>query len=188
MRTETFSATLRQLPLEKTRRIGQIRDHQSKLQSIIGLKLLGHGFVMLGLRKFHLKKLAFSHNKPELYNGWHFSISHSHNCICCVISKNSPVGIDVEKIRELPINLAKKYQLQQPNISAIVAWTRKEAVLKVHSEDKLGELKEINLIDNLAHFKNRQYHINSFTLEKKYSISIARNQPNTKIKIKRVYF
>lgn len=188
MRTETFSSTLRQLPISKARRIGQIRNQQSQLQSILGLKLLAAGFKELGLRKFHLKKLTFPHNKPTLHNLKPFSISHSHNCIACAISNNAMVGIDVEKTRPLSASIIKKYQLQQPTISAITAWTQKEAVLKVYPEDTLAELKEIQLTNNTANFKQRHYFINSFKLEKIFALSIASTQPNTKIKIKRVYF
>lgn len=188
MRTEAFNRTLRHLPVEKARRIRQIRDRQSQIQSIIGLKLLADGFKQLGLRKFHLRKLTFTYNKPALYNAIPFSISHSHDCIVCVISNNAMVGIDIEKIRPLSTSIIKKYQLKQPAISAITAWTQKEAVLKVYPEDTLTQLKEIQLQDNAAHFKQRRYYLNSFNLEKKFTMSIARTQPNTKIKIKRVYF
>ena len=188
MRSETFLSTLEQLPIAKKRRIRKIRDNQAQLQSIIGLKLLKLGFESLGLRKFHLRKLSFPANKPVLYNASYFSISHSENCICCVISKTSAIGIDVEKIRFLSAKIINRYHLKQEKISPVTAWTRKEAVLKVYPEDSLSELKEIQLKDNAAAFKDRHYFINSFTLEKNFTMSIARLQPNTKIKIKRVYF
>lgn len=200
MNSGAFLSTLQQLPVEKSRRIRQIRDRQAQLQSIIGLKLLKLGFSELSLRKFHLKKLHFSDLKPAIrnthlnpsvcsgYSFGHFSISHSHNCVCCVIGNNKSVGIDVEKVRPLASNLIKKYQLAQNNVSAITTWTQKEAIFKVFGEDKLPELKQIKIKHGSAVFKNRQYYINSFKLDDIYTMSIASLQPNTKIKIKRVYF
>lgn len=207
MKSGAFLSTLQQLPVAKRRRIRQIRDRQAQLQSIIGLKLVKLGFNQLRLRNFHLQKLHFSEHKPTIQQTHartgassaigHFSISHSQSCICCAISKNKMVGIDVEKIRALSLNLINKYQLHQNNIgnntAPITRWTQKEAIFKVIGESKLHELKDITINqDKLnqasALFKNRQYHINSFTLDKKYTMSIASLQPNTKIKIKRVYF
>jgi len=206
MKSGAFHATLQQLPVEKRRRIRQIRDRQAQLQSIIGLKLVKLGFNQLRLRKFHLQKLYFSQHKPAIRNTnassgtnsdiGHFSISHSQNCICCVISKNKPVGIDVERIRPLSPRLIDKYQLGQSNIrnpidnkiSPITSWTQKEAIFKVIGEHQLHELKHIIVKQGSTTFKDHQYHVNSFTLNNKYIMSIASLHPNTKIKIKRVYF
>jgi len=188
MRVSTFRDTLEQLPIQKRRRIRQIKDNQTQLQSIIGLKLVDIGFKTLGLRRFHLKKLSFVHNKPIQYNASHFSISHSQTCICCVISKSSAIGIDVERIRSLSEKITNKYQLKQANHSPITGWTQKEAILKVYPEDNLTELKDIKLTATGADFKDRHYYINSQNLEQKFAMSIASTQPNSKIKIKRVYF
>lgn len=188
MRTATFLATLKQLPIEKARRIRKIRNKQSQMQSVAGLKLLTEGFNILGLRRFHLKKLTFGCDKPELHNGCFFSISHSQECICCALSNNTAIGIDVEKTRPLTASIISKYQLKHNDILPITAWTQKEAVLKVFPGNKLSELKDIDLSGNTAFFKNRLYHLKSFDIAKKFTLSIARTQANTNIKIKRVYF
>lgn len=98
------------------------------------------------------------------------------------------VGIDIEKIRPLAANLIKKYQLDQKPLYPISAWTQKEAVFKVIGEDNLNAIKQIQLHTNGATFKGRQYFINSLKLTNQYTMSIASLQPNTKIKVKRVYF
>ena len=195
MKSEAFLATLRQLPIEKRRRIRQIRDHRAQLQSIAGLKLLELGFKQLKIRNFQLQKLQFSMTKMTKPSArcakprfTHFSISHSDNCICCVISKHKRVGIDVEKDRPLTANLIAKYQLGLNKLSPIRAWTQKEAVFKVYGDKTLSSLKQIQLDGKQAKFNNQRYYVNSFKLYKNHQMSVASLQPNTKIKIKRVYF
>ena len=188
MRIEAFRSTLQQIPIEKARRIRRIRDPQSQLQSLIGLKLVEDGLKQLGLRGFHLKKLNYRQNKPYIRNLSAFSITHSQQCIACAISPHSAIGVDVEKIRKLSSNVINKYRLHSDHISPITAWTQKEAVLKVDPANNLAEVKNIVLNKRTATFKQCRYYINSFTLENNYAVSIASKQPNSKIKIKRVYF
>ena len=198
MKSESFLATLQRLPIEKSRRIRQIRDNRARLQSIVGLKLLELGFKQLKIRNFQLQKLQFSMpkmakmTKPSVRCAKprfsHFSISHSHNCICCVISKHKRIGIDVEKDRPLATNIITKYQLGLDKLSPIRAWTQKEAVFKVYGDKTLSSLKQIQLDGKQAKFNNQRYYVNSFKLDKDYQMSVASLQPNTKIKIKRVYF
>ncbi len=188
-----FLSVLRQLPTEKTRQIRRLRNRQAQLQSIIGLALVKAGIQQSGLRGFHLRKLRFVHQKPYIHQGSHFSISHSKQCICCVVSNNQPVGIDIEKIRPLTASLVKKYCLKNNNgqnndTAPITVWTQKEAILKVHADNTLNELKQIDIYNNKAYFKNQSYRVQSFRLAQKYTMSIATTQPITKLKIKRVYF
>ncbi len=193
MNSAAFLPVLQQLPTGKSRQIRRLGDRQTQLQSIIGLALVKSGLQQLGLRKFHLKKIRFQNNKPYVRQGSYFSISHSKQCICCVVSKTHSVGIDVEKDRPLTESLIKKYHLtgnhsDKNNAGAIMVWTQKEAVLKVCANNKLSELKQVVIEQNKAHFKKHCYRLKSFSLPQKYTMSIASTQAITKLKIKRVYF
>ena len=188
MNSAVFLSALQQLPIEKKRQIRRLRNQRAQQQSIIGLLLLKSGLQQLGIRRFHLQKIRFEHQKPWLRLASHFSISHSRQCVCCVVSKNKPVAIDVEYIRSLPTNLVQKHQLKNRNTAPITVWTQKEAVLKMTATNKLNELKHIKLDKNKAHFKNQDYYIQSFSLFPQYTMSIASTRPITKPEIKRVYF
>ena len=69
----------------------------------------------------------------------HFSVSHSGNCIVFA-GHTLPVGIDVEKIKEMREKVAKRYftereqkyifDSQDKDIAFYYIWTRKEAYLK----------------------------------------------------------
>ena len=69
-----------------------------------------------------------------------FSISHSKDIVVCAIS-DAPVGIDIEKIRDVNLNVAKRlftpdeqeYVFQNDNFSKqrfFEIWTKKEAYVK----------------------------------------------------------
>jgi len=193
MNSAAFLPTLRQLPVEKMRQIRRLSARQTQLQSIIGLSLVKSGLQQLGVRNFHLKKIRFANHKPYLRHGSHFSISHSQQCICCVLSKNQSVGIDIEKIRPLAANLIKKHRLKNNNggnnnTHPITVRTQKEAILKVAADNKLNDLKKIDINNGKARFKNESYVVKSFRLAQKYTMSVASTQSITKLKIKRVYF
>ncbi len=81
--------------------------------------------------------------KPYLEgNPVYFSISHSGNRVCCVVA-DTPVGIDVEQIRNISLNCAERictknelnYLYSGKNEEEqlyrfFVIWTRKEAFFK----------------------------------------------------------
>lgn len=83
-----------------------------------------------------------SYGKPHLINDqdYHFNISHTHNMIAVAVS-DKPVGVDVEKIREFDLGIAKRFftehELNYINKSQdntyerfIEIWTKKEAYIK----------------------------------------------------------
>lgn len=81
-------------------------------------------------------------SKPLLINNqdYHFNISHTHNMIAVAIS-NNPVGVDVERIREIDTGIAKRFftKREQNYIEKsqddlyerfFEIWTKKEAYIK----------------------------------------------------------
>lgn len=92
--------------------------------------------------------LTFTHNadgKPALASGvLHFNLSHSQDHAALAIAANTPVGVDVERLRPLP-NLPDMLEMiltegEKRDLLAVPAggheraflemWTRKEAVMK----------------------------------------------------------
>lgn len=74
-------------------------------------------------------------------DGWHFNISHSGTWVACAVDTDS-VGIDVERIKPIDINIAKRffdreefdYIIRQPENMRLDAfyetWTFKESYIK----------------------------------------------------------
>ena len=83
-----------------------------------------------------------SYGKPFLENNkdYHFNISHTHNMIAAAVS-NNPVGVDVEKVREIDLGIAKRF-FTECELNYIEKyrnrtyerffeiWTKKEAYIK----------------------------------------------------------
>ncbi len=94
----------------------------------------------------------------------HFSISHSGNFVACAVN-DTPVGIDVEKIRMVDLPLIKRVCTEEEfsfvlgntendtvdkNTCArfLSVWCAKEAYLKYTGEGLKGGLKSISVADN----------------------------------------
>lgn len=84
-----------------------------------------------------------SYGKPYLINNqdYPFNLSHTNNMVAVAIS-NNPVGVDIEKIKEIEMGIAKRFFTEhelnyiekfQDKIYEI--WTKKEAYLKYIGKD-----------------------------------------------------
>ncbi|MBE6629550.1 MAG: 4'-phosphopantetheinyl transferase superfamily protein [Ruminococcaceae bacterium] len=83
-----------------------------------------------------------------------FSISHTGTLVAVAVSKNHPVGLDIEKIRPLREKFAARYFSEReqtefansddPDTTLIRLWTAKEAVGKYHGTGLSGDLREID--------------------------------------------
>lgn len=96
-----------------------------------------------------------AHGKPYLTSiPYHISLSHSFDYAAVMISKNKPVGIDIEKIEQKVERIAKKflrteelafinpkYKIQQ----LYACWCAKEAVYKCYGRKEISFLNHIFL-------------------------------------------
>ena len=104
----------------------------------------------------------------EFKNSVYFNISHTHNTCICAIS-NSPVGVDIEKIKPVSLNLAKKalthteyYKfLQHENKDEMFfnIWTKKESFCKKNNISIFTNFDNINPLyfNNIKTFKHKDY-------------------------------
>jgi 4'-phosphopantetheinyl transferase len=94
------------------------------------------------------------HGKPYLVSlPYHISLSHSFDYAAVMISKTSPVGIDIEQIKEKVERIAHKFLLpnemgfitERRKIEQLyVCWCAKEAVYKCYGQ------KEVSFADNIS--------------------------------------
>ena len=98
--------------------------------------------------------------KPEFpQQHIHFSISHTKGYAAAIISKNSPVGIDIELISDRVLNVERKFlgevELRllppvddhQRVTYATLCWSIKEAVYKCWGKGGVDFIEHINIID-----------------------------------------
>ena len=89
---------------------------------------------------------------PSIKNGPYFSISHCKSGIAVAVSKQ-PIGIDIETVRPLKVDLVKKtmnpleqeaiLSAPQPDWAFTRLWTRKEAFLKMKGTGIISDLHEV---------------------------------------------
>jgi phosphopantetheinyl transferase len=102
-------------------------------------------------------------NKPFLPNdAYHFSISHSHDMAAAIISKNLPVGIDIEFIADKAKRVSQKFihasetkwlegaYEKDAHFHTTLLWSIKETVFKWYglgNVDFKNDIQIQNLID-----------------------------------------
>ncbi|MGZ3946356.1 MAG: 4'-phosphopantetheinyl transferase family protein [Mucilaginibacter sp.] len=96
-----------------------------------------------------------THGKPYLVTiPYHISLSHSFDYAAVMISKSSPVGIDIEQIREKVDRIADKFM--RPEEMAFISesdkigqlyacWCAKEAVYKCYGQKEVSFANHISL-------------------------------------------
>ena len=86
----------------------------------------------LGVPEHELRFAKGPRGKPYLPD-WprlHFNVSHSGELFVCAISETAEIGIDIERIREVPEReeIARRYGLDASRF--FETWTQREAYLK----------------------------------------------------------
>jgi len=86
----------------------------------------------LGVPEHELRFAKQSKGKPYLPD-WprlRFNVSHSGSLFACALSEETEVGVDIERIREVPEkeDIAKRYGLDASHF--FETWTEREAYLK----------------------------------------------------------
>lgn len=134
------------LPLvseERQKKIARFRFDKDKILSLFSGLLIQSEIS----KKFAIseKEIQFSYNehgKPFLKNfpDFHFSVSHSGSCVA-FISDSSPIGIDIEKISQARIEIARRFfapneykyilKSENQNNTFYEIWTKKEAYIKM---------------------------------------------------------
>ena len=158
-------------------------DKQSRL---LGQHLLKYAINYFDLDPILLNGYSYTaDNKPYLENcPLNFSIAHSDDMSVCAVSMSGEVGIDVERVKPVDLNLMADYfdpkiwqiiiSSTDSTISFYQHWTRLEAAIKASG---LGipniEMANIFIENNCLKIHNNLYHIHTQTMEINYIISVA---------------
>lgn len=132
--------------------------------------------------------LLLKHAQTTLGEGLCYNLSHSGDYVICAAS-NFSVGCDIEKIKEAPINVAKKYFCEREveyllgspearkNDDFFRLWTIKESYVKMLKKGLSMGLNsfEVSFDEGVRIKKNNEYvdcHIKEYNLEG-YKISVC---------------
>ncbi|GAL86510.1 hypothetical protein ATO12_04855 [Sporocytophaga myxococcoides] len=119
-------------------------------------------------------------------SGIDFSISHSGEYTAVAMSKGFSIGIDIEKIKEIPICDFKPVftdneweailSSTNPLKSFYVYWTKKESTVKADGRGLSIPLNEIIVDDAISILYEKQWHLYEINLAPDYMAHIASEQ------------
>lgn len=94
---------------EKKRRVDRFRFEDDKKRTVVGEMLARRAISeWCGVPEESITFEIAEHGKPYAKNlNIEFNISHSANMVVCVVD-DKPVGVDIEKIRSIDLNTAKR--------------------------------------------------------------------------------
>ena len=133
-----FNKLYSSLPIERKNRIDKYHFENDKYLSIGSFCLLNKALQDRNISNYEL--VYGENNKPYLRNNeLYFNISHSNEYVICLVS-NEEVGCDIEKIKDVKLNVAKSHfhpneyetiiNSNNPLDTFFKFWTLKESFMK----------------------------------------------------------
>lgn len=161
---DNFDENLSYLPKSRQEHILKFADKTRQKQSLVATLLLEECLKEIGALEEYDKV------EEDEFGNWiiknsdvHFSISHSGETVL-VVAARFPIGCDIEKIKEAPMNVADKYFNQNeievikssshPDLTFYTYWTIKESYLKLIGKGLLEPIKNVEVEDGLTSIKN----------------------------------
>lgn len=144
IRDKTFQALFQTLSPERQDYVSKFRRASDYQRSVLGDAMVHRTLrEKLGQGRTNIELVRNAYGKPFLkdHEGLHFNVSHSGQWIVCAVGRE-PVGIDVEKMEAVDMDIAKRFfhktefnALINRDASARVShffdlWTLKESYIK----------------------------------------------------------
>ncbi|SNX54846.1 4'-phosphopantetheinyl transferase superfamily protein [Thermoanaerobacterium sp. RBIITD] len=159
---EDFDRLLGFVSEEKKERIRRFRKYDDAERSLIADILLRVVICKkIGLKNDELSFYKNEYGKPLLKNmeNIYFSISHSYDWVVVAVNEFS-IGIDIEKIKPINLNIAKRFftddeynfimdvDVQKRLEYFFKLWTLKESYVKLEGKGLYTSLKSFSIIIN----------------------------------------
>lgn len=136
--------------------------------------------VSLYLKKRYIGEYSINEFGKPISKSTFFNISHSHGLVVLAISEFSPVGVDIELVREVKDDLKRfvssdeEYRFIKDDSSFYEIWTSKESLVKAEGQGIRREVKSIPglPINGFKNFLKKDYYVKTFSYER-YIISIT---------------
>lgn len=118
-------------------------------------------------------RITYTENgKPQLHDGWHCSVSHTGDLCICAVSRRQ-VGLDAERERPFPEQVAEKYFSPEEKYFLRTAenkqraffqiWTKHESYVKLTGEGLRAIRRPIP----------PEIHTHTFHLMEEYTVSVS---------------
>jgi 4'-phosphopantetheinyl transferase len=158
-------------------------DRQARLFGKLLLQYALHRIAANRTSSF-LEQLEYTESgKPFIRGEGDLNISHSGDVVVLALVDNGYVGIDVEKIRPIPLD---DFSYYLPEVSKLEArdtmerlsmfyacWTRKEAVLKGIGSGLQIPLEQVKLSEDTAFIHDQVWHLEKIDCGTEYRCNVA---------------
>lgn len=175
---------LKKFPPDYQNKVLSFRKWEDAQLSLLGRLLLVYGMNDLD-KKFDDYQLEYTdYHKPFFINSdLKFNISHSGNLVVCAISKELEVGIDVEFINDINIEifqnqmtvgeLEKINNVEDSNNAFYEYWTKKEAVVKALGKGLSIPLKSFEIVEEKTSVEDSFFVVREMLLNENYKCNLA---------------
>lgn len=169
------------MPVERIKKYNQYSNDKNKLNCLASYLLLWLALKQNSLIKNPPSFTYGSNKKPYIKenNSVFFNISHTNGCVICAISNNE-IGVDIEKIRPINLNISKKictpseqklFDKSSNKANFLLKiWTKKESYIKMKSGNIFSDYSKIDTtaLSNIYCFKHKNFIISLSA--KKYTV------------------
>jgi 4'-phosphopantetheinyl transferase len=197
LRREEYFALLPPAEKEKNVRFRRWEDRHAHL---FGRMLLRQGLLFYGYKENILEDIRLNpYNRPFLWDGIDFSISHSGEYVTCAIGEGFRLGMDVER---------KNPQFDPEDAGAIFCdaertyirgsdnrcnaffrlWARKESLIKADGRGFSAPLTSINSLTDEVVLDNQRWYVQDLILSEAYSSAISTDQADPELNMIAVDF
>ncbi|MFF2889705.1 4'-phosphopantetheinyl transferase family protein [Paenibacillus sp. NPDC057967] len=162
MGMDDYNWLLNQVSEEKRGRVKKLRFLKDAYRTLLGEALVRAAIVSrLGLGNEHIRFAKNEYGKPSLvsHGSFHFNVSHSGEWVAVFVSQ-APVGIDVEEIKPIDMNIAESF-LSEREYQRLMSynhgerlphfyelWTLKESYIKCKGEGLSIPLHSFSIMVN----------------------------------------
>lgn len=119
----------------------RLKNLRPRLESVFSYLLLryslikDHGFDKVPEFVFNEYTKPFLKERPDIF----FSMSHAHGAVICAVEKGSSIGADIQDVRKISLNAAKKF-CTSGELEALSAM--KDESLRIRELCRLWSMKE----------------------------------------------
>ena len=184
---EITAFQLAKLPIYLQKKIDSYSSLNKKQQRIDGLSLLEKAIIDFELDPliYNLNQLKYTEKgKPFFDDKVSFSLGYTDGCTVLVLSKESKVGVDIEKIKPIVIKDYKDYfsakeweailNAADQELQFYRLWTRKEALAKAIGLGMFMGFEELAVLKNNLIFLGQKWVIETEVLDGDYVLSVVK--------------
>ncbi len=177
-----FLSAVATLPGRMQERLSRYRRWEDAHAYLYGKLLLQEGMLRLGFNYTLDAMKSTPFGKPYFVDSpFTFNISHSDDCVVCIIStdEHENIGIDIERIKPIDIKdfdfvFSTNEQKEIVNYDQFYTyWTRKEAVIKADGRGMQIPLGTIDTTKIPVKLESTHYYLSKLDIRKGYIAHVA---------------